>query len=245
MALTLLALHVKSYTTSPSIRSTNPECFTFTTTEKRAFLCTLHDASHPLVQEVILFEEQWSIYSYDKKLLRVAGRAIAEGKVDAIMTYEMKLANGKGLNPQLDEELQAVGIDIVEDKEWFVKTYPEQANMVEVEQTWVARSRTDLEVFGYVQVLSTPSDIYIGQVRVLPAHQSKGIAKKLLSFVHGIERYKPIWLHVFGDNLPAIGLYLSLGYRVDKVAWRLSKAKVPVEGVVSRDGGPAIASVAS
>ena len=254
MALPLLAQHIKSFTASPHVRSTDPECFTFTNNGKQTtFLCTPDDASHALVQEVLSFEEPWFIITYDKKLLRVVGTAIAEGRADVMMMFEMKLVDGRGLNPHLDEELRVAEIEIVEDKDWFIKAYPEQANMVEVEQTWVARSRTGSEVMGYVQVLSTPSDIYIGQVRVLPDYRSKGIAKKLLNFIHGRERNKPIQLHTFAENLPAIGLYHSLGYRLDKVAWQISKAKAveapappaPAEDVAAPDVTAAVLPVAS
>ena len=244
MSLHLFTESIKSVVAEPQIHPIDPpaECLTFTVSKKQTWLFTPDDASHPLVPGLLSEEDHWNIVTYDKKILQVVAPALAEAKADVNMMYDMKLGQGKGLNPRLDEELEAAGMEIVDGREWFLKTHPTKANALSKQQVWIARSRDDPSVImGDIIILTTPSEVYISEVVVQPAHQSKGIAKKLLNFVHakvqqGQEQVKSVWLHVFGENPTAVGLYISLGYRIEKVMWLVSKAKAapaPAEGATA------------
>ncbi len=71
-------------------------------------------------------------------------------------------------------------------------------------------------VVGYIEYeIKNPQDVYISGLVIKPDFQGKGIARKSLNMVLSeLMSFKKIWLVTHPDNIKAISLYKSLGFKL-------------------------------
>jgi len=87
--------------------------------------------------------------------------------------------------------------------------------------TWVAEEDGKLAGFASVGLKSSRNGTvaYLETIEVSPGSRGRGIGRELLRRIEGSAaeaRAASIWLHVDTENLGAIHLYKSQGYRVEE-----------------------------
>lgn len=73
----------------------------------------------------------------------------------------------------------------------------------------------DDQITGYIQVLDRGSQIYVENIAIAPAFQSKGLGTMLLKALQSMATIRKVLIHlgVFRTNTPAQRLYKRLGFR--------------------------------
>lgn len=69
------------------------------------------------------------------------------------------------------------------------------------------------KIIGEAACIESHNQIMIFSLQVLPPYRNKGYGKKIIEFIKKTFNYKPITLCVSEDNLIAIKLYKSCGFK--------------------------------
>lgn len=86
------------------------------------------------------------------------------------------------------------------------------------ESRWYVAARRDHRVVGYAGIFLAGPEADVQTVAVAPSEQGRGIGRTLMGVLADRARERGarvLHLEVRADNLPALGLYTQLGFKVD------------------------------
>ena len=87
------------------------------------------------------------------------------------------------------------------------------------------------EIIGFIKVVASPTDIYLGEIQIISSYQNRGIGTNILENIITRTRLrdKRLWLKVIKGN-PAEKLYKRLGFTIFEESLTHKKLEIQSRG---------------
>lgn len=172
---------------------------------------------------------KWSIYSFDKRVLRLFPKSDR-----AELVFEMRLANT--VSPPSDSARSLAALKVVEDGAWFRLQYPAKATLAAEEDVLSLIDPASGVRLGWITFLGDSTRLLISEVTVAESYhrsyREKEIEQRLLTTVIRIAAGSglKVWVMVGAEDTENLGVYFGMGFVVNRTMWVVEKNVVEETG---------------